>query len=196
MRYPLARHCAAILALSISTEMLSATVGDKADSGNVTSFQQSLTDGLKLQDDTAAAVAAGKENAETAILRVKGVDSPSGMKLTDHDGDFALAAIGIGNRLRGLDRTAEALKFFGEAERALVVAVAKISDTSPHEKAMLLQHLAYIRGFFLDKAAQAKKDFDAAIQLQPKDEWLQRLRDDFLSAHADLVTADANQSTK
>jgi hypothetical protein len=159
-------------------------------------YEQAFSEGLKLQDDTASAVAKGAEKTDAAISRIKALDSPSGLRMADRNGDFAVAAIGIGERLRGLGKNTDAFTFFAEAEKALVLVIAKVPDSSAQEKAMFLHNLAFIRGYHLGQASQAKKDFDAAIKLKPDDVSLRRSRGNFLNEHAELAASDRDQPTK
>jgi hypothetical protein len=190
-------RCTGIFLLCLSSSLVSApATGGATETSIAASFQQTLADGLKLQDETASAVATGKETPVAAISRLKSLHSVSGLKIADRNGEFAMAAIGVGQRLRGLKKATEALAFFAEAEKALVLVITKMPDSADQEKAMFLQNLAFIQGYYLGEAQQAKRAFDAAIKLQPKDEWLRSCRDGFLNAHAELTASDTNQSTK
>jgi hypothetical protein len=146
---------------------------------------KAMTDAVKLRADTAVAVANGNETAAAAINRLKAVDSPSGLK-TDHDADFAFAAMDVGQRLVATRKVAEAEMFFQEAEKSLAIVVAKTPDADAANKAMLLQNLAFIRGNYLNKAVQARADIEAAIKLQPDDKNLQRFRDSLAKDQADV----------
>ncbi len=176
----------AIVSLCFASRLLSATTGDKIESATDSTFQSAMADALKLQEDTAAAVAGQREKADAALMRIKAMNSPSGLRMADHDADFAFSASAIGQRLIGLQKRTDALTFFSAAEQALALAVARMPDSSTQDKAMLLQQLAYLRGHYLDQPAQAQRDFEEAIKLRPDDEWLRRARDSFANEHADL----------
>lgn len=146
-----------------------------------------LVVGLKLRENAAAMLATGTEKPEATIARLKAHASPSGLKI-DHDADFALAALEVGQRLIPKGKYAEAEKLFQEAEKSFVLVVAKTPDSAARDKAMLLQKLALIRGQYLNNPVQAKADIEAAIKLQPDEKYFQTIRDQLASSQGRIVS--------
>jgi len=146
-----------------------------------------LTVGLKLREDAVTKLLAGSEKGETTIARLKSHASPSGLKI-DRDGDFAFAAIDVGQRLVAQGSYAEAEKLFREAEKSLLLVIAKTPDTAKREKATYLQKLALIRSEYLNKLDQAKNDISAARALLPEDKYLASLEAHQASSRGDLLT--------
>lgn len=147
-----------------------------------------MSEALKLRQDAVKAIKAKTDNADKTITKLKAHASPSGLKI-DKDADFAFAAIDIGQRLLSEGEEKEAEKLFKEAEKSLDAVVKRLPDTAPREKAMYLAKLALIRGKFLNKAREAKADIEAAITLQPDDEYLKQSRDQLASENAQLFPA-------
>lgn len=139
----------------------------------------------KLREDTAVAVANGGEKPSTALAKLKGSKVPFGLTL-DHDADFAFAAVDVGHRLLALRKPVEAEQFLVEAEDAFYSSIRKTDDRSAHEKAMFLQQLAFIRGRYLNKVAQAKTDLEQAIALQPDDLNLQKAKDTLVNQNPEI----------
>jgi len=148
-----------------------------------------MTDALKLRSNMIAGIIQGTEKPAAAILRLQANSSPSGLKI-DHDAELAFAAIDIGQRLIAAGKPIEAELFFRLAEKSLVIMTNKTPDTAASEKGQYLSHLALIRTHYLNNAAQAKLDLDAAQKLLPGDKYLDSLRSALGSQHGDVFNAN------
>ena len=148
----------------LATASVAAFAEDKSSSDPVSEV-------IALREGMTAAIVKGDEKPAKALARLQAHPSPSGLKV-DRDADFALAAIDVGLRLLGADKAADAEQFFQAAEKALLVAIKKTKDESAQEKALYLQQLSFIRANFLNEFEAAGADLDAAIKLQPGDDYL------------------------
>jgi tetratricopeptide (TPR) repeat protein len=166
---------AALLALGLHGLLLAAPASDL----------QALTDAVKLRSDMADNVVKGLETSDAAIGRLRTLDSPSGLKIGG-DFDFALAAIDVGLRLIPAGKPVAAGQFFQEAESSLIAALKNTPDAQTRDRAELLKHLAFIRGFYLGNAAQARVDIEQAIALQPDNKHLQEVRNNLARGNAEI----------
>ena len=123
---------------------------------------------LKLREESTLAVKEKKETPEASLEKLKAHGSPSGLKI-DREADFALAALDVGQRLIAAGEPEAAEKFFRAAEKSLDHVIRKSPESAAREKAGFLRKRAYIRGHFLNRAAEAKTDLEAALSLQPED---------------------------
>lgn len=130
---------------------------------------------LQAHADMVSAIVAGTEPASAAVTRLKTITLPAWAQ-GDADGDYADAAIDVGERLIVAGRQVEAALFFQKAEASLALVLARTPDTSAFSKAQILATRAMIRARFLGEAAEAKSDLDAAQTLLPNDSYLQRMR--------------------
>ncbi len=144
-----------------------------------------MTAAVKLRSDMADNIVKGLEDPGAAITRLRAQDSSSGLKIGG-DIDFALAAIDVGHRLIPAGKPAAAGQFFQEAEKSLVAALKKTPATQPRDQAELLKQLAFIRGFYLNNAAQAKADIEQALALQPGNQNLQEVRNNLARGNAEI----------
>jgi hypothetical protein len=127
----------------------------------------------------------GSEGPAAAVDRLKGLSSPTGLKI-DRDADFAFAAMDLGQRLIAAGKADAAVLFFQAAETSLVLLVTRTPDTQPQAKAQYLENLAFIRGNYLNEAAQARLDIEQAIALRPDDTHLQEARRNLARDHAEF----------
>ncbi|MCW5549916.1 MAG: hypothetical protein KIT44_13215 [Opitutaceae bacterium] len=137
---------------------------------------------LKWREELVQAVVAGEEKPEAALEHLEARRGASGLPLGP-EADMGFAAMDLGHRFLAHRRPAEAEIFFRAAEQALARAVAITSDTEAREKAQYLQKLALIRGNYLNQAGQARQDIEAAIKLQPEDEYLARVKSALARRH-------------
>jgi hypothetical protein len=147
---------------------------------------KSVTDALKLRGDMADSVGSGTETSAAAVTRLKAQAAASGLQI-DSAADFAYAAIDVGQRLLAAGKPAAAEGFFQAAEQSLDGLVKRTADTQAKDKAQYLRKLSFIRGNYLNNAAQAKLDIEQALALQPNDKGLQRARQALANSHAPIT---------
>jgi hypothetical protein len=135
-----------------------------------------MGDALQLRGELAAAIVAGRLKTAEALTRLGEAPAPMGLGL-DHEAEYALAAIDVGQRLIAGRKPAEAEPFFVEAEKSLGNVIQKTPDTAARDKATLFENRAFVRENFLNKTAGADADLAEAIALQPEDKQLQRRRE-------------------
>lgn len=140
--------------------------------------------GLKFRGDLVAGVVAGRETPAAALARLRNQKAPGGLDHIDPAADLGLAAIDIAHRFLAAGRPEAAEKFFREAEKSLDEVVKKTPDQSAREKALFLRKLSFIRGRYLNQAAQAMADLEQAIVLQPGDQGLQRAKEELAAESA------------
>jgi hypothetical protein len=97
----------------------------------------------------------------------------------------------VGQRLLAADKATEAEDFFLAAEKSLLLAIGKTKDKDAQEKALYLQQLAFIRANFLNQTETALDDLEAAIKLQPDDEYLKTRKVNLARDKAEHVKAKA-----
>jgi len=151
----------------------------------VDSIQQTMADALKLRGDMATGIVNGSEKSAAALGRLHAQAAPSGLIQLDHDADFALAAIDVGQRLLAAGKADVAEDFFRAAEQALLLAINRIPDAKAQEKALYLQQLAHIRINYLNEGAVGSDNMDAAIGLQPNDANLKFMKSNLTRGRAD-----------
>lgn len=130
----------------------------------------------KMRAELAADVSNGRASAMQALSQLRADASPRGLKL-DAETEYALAAIDVGRRVLIGGKYGEAEACFKEAETILEKLVKSKTEETPAKRVQWLTELATIRVSYLDKAQEAKADFDEAIALQPDDVHLRRTRD-------------------
>jgi hypothetical protein len=130
-------------------------------------------------------IVSGSEAPAAAVDRLKGMSSPTGLKI-DHEADFAFAAMDVGQRLIAADKTDAAALFFQAAEKSLVVLVNRTPEAQAPAKAHFLENLSFIRGNCLNEVAQARLDIEQAIALRPDDPHLQDMRRNLARDHAEF----------
>ena len=145
-----------------------------------------LAEAITLRQDLTAAILKGDERPATAMARLRGHASPSGLKV-DREADFALAAIDVGQRLLCVGKGTEAEQFFLAAEKSLILAIGNTKDKEAQEKALYLQQLAFIRANFLNETEAAFDDLESAIQLQPDDKQLRDMKQNFARDKAEFL---------
>ena len=143
---------------------------------------------LKFRADMATAVSTNQETVESALQRLKDSGTASGLTVS-RDADFAQAAFDVGLRLMAADKPAAAELFFRAAEPTLEQVANQTPVTQAREKAQYLQKLAMLRGKYLNKAAQARDNMDAAVQLQPDDKSMVEVRAQLARGHGDTFKA-------
>ena len=102
------------------------------------------------------------------------------------DFDFALGAKDVGLRLVPAGKLLAAGQFFQAAESSLIAALQNTPDTQARDRSEMLKHLAFIRGFYLGKVAQARVDIEQAIALQPENKNLQAVRNNLARGNAEI----------
>ena len=187
MRYPVRLSLLAIFLYSTPLHAQE-TTESKAVLDNATLMREALT----LRSAMALAISSEAEEAETALERLRGAQYPSGLRIGS-DADFGYAALDVGQRLIVLNKMSEAAMFLEAAETALAQQVRETPDTQAGDKAQYLRNLALIRGNYLNKAAEAKEDIDAAIRLQPDDKHLKRFGSVLKSDKSDIVAAKEDE---
>jgi len=145
------------------------------------SVPQAVLDAIKLRADMVGAIVAGSRNADAALLQLKAQPSLLG----DPDTSLASAAADVGQRLSVAGKAAEAGVFFRAAEASLTLKINRTPDASAQEKAQYLAMRAFLRAQFLNEAALAKADLDAAQKLAPGDPYLTSLRSSLSSDKAE-----------
>ncbi len=156
--------------------------------GQTNSGDDPMAAAVALREEMTNSILKGVEKPAQAMARLRAHDSPSGLKV-DHEADFALAAIDVGQRLLSVGKATEAEVFFLAAEKSLVLAINKTKDSEAQGKALYLQQLSFIRANFLNEAAAAMDDIDAAIKLQPDDQQLKDRKAYQARDQAELVKA-------
>lgn len=140
-----------------------------------------LRDAIKLREVMAAAITAGSQKADEALLQLKAQPALFG----DSDTSLALAAADVGQRLWVAGKAAEAGVFFKAAEGSLSRKIDRTPDASAPEKAQHLAMRAFLRARHLSEAALAKADLDLAQKLVPDDPYLASLRSNLASDKAE-----------
>lgn len=179
------RACALVCAFYLGVSLPAQDATDSANRAAAAASAKLMTDALALRSAAAVAVANGTEPPDAAIIRLRNEASPSGLKI-EAAADFAFAALDVGQRLIAAGKPAEAEVFFREAEKSLDQAVKKPPDTAANDKVQFLSALALLRSRYLNQAAQAKADLDAARKLKPDDRQLESLRDTLGKEHGEV----------
>lgn len=177
----LTRTCVLLCALTLGEPLPAQTAADPA----AAAMARTMEEGLKFRGDLVAGVVAGQETPAAALARLRSQKAPGGLDNIDPAADLGLAAIDIAHRLLAAGKPGEAEKFFREAEKSLDQVVKKTPDSAAREKALFLRKLSFIRGRYLNQAAQAKADIEQAIVLQPEDKGLQRAKEDLAAESAE-----------
>ncbi len=146
------------------------TPSDTPGASLLAAAQTRATLANEVQDD--------RESAARALETLRATKNPSELETTAEAG-WGFAAVDIGHRLLAAGKPTAAEVFFEEAESALSQAVAQTSDDHSREKAQYLQTLAQVRGNYLGKEKEAGENMAAAARLQPDDERLQRLSENY-----------------
>lgn len=170
-----------------STPVSSASTPDSQSSAN--SEESELIAALQWRENLAKLVASQNLSSAEAIAQLRARNSASGLSL-EPAADFAFAAIDVGQRLIAATKAREAEPFFLAAEQSLAAVVLATTDRQAREKSIYLRKLALIRGRYLKKPDQAKRDIEQAIVLQPEDKELQRAKD-FLARSTAQVFSSA-----
>jgi hypothetical protein len=141
---------------------------------------------LREREALAAAIMAGDEEAEAVFGRLRANPAPMGLAL-DHDTEYALALVEIGQRLSAADHPKAAEAFFREGEQALGEALLSLRVEDVHGRFMVLRKRAQVRSSHLGKGREAQADFAEALLLKPGDKTIARQRDLLLSAYGELT---------
>lgn len=178
--HPQIRFLVAALCLSALAPLhAQVTQADVKDAAKV------MSDAAVLREDIADSITKGSSLSTDRIAQLKGTANASGLKI-DSDADFAFAALDVGQRLIAAGKPAEAEAFFREAEKSLDKIVKKTPDTAANDKVQFLSALALLHARYLNNAAQAKADLDAAIKLKPDDKHLEGLRGTLGKEHGEV----------
>ena len=180
-----ARACALVCVINLGVSLPAQVATDPADRTAVAAAAKTMTDAMVLRRDAAVAVAQDQEKPEAALTRLRQEPSPSGLKLAA-EADFALAALDVGQRLIAAGRPEKAEVFFREAEKSLTKALKATPDAMVNDKVQFLSALALLHARYLNQAAQAKADLDAARKLKPDDRQQEGLRDTLGKEHGEV----------
>jgi hypothetical protein len=140
----------------------------------------SSNDALKARADLVTSLANGSISLDSALTDLKSQVGP----FPGGNANYAIAAIDLGERLLVAHKATEAEAFFREADKVLSGLIAQTSDKSARDKVQYLSARAHVRANFLNQAADAKADMDAALKLQPDDAQLQSMRRNLAGARS------------
>ncbi|MDB6169687.1 MAG: hypothetical protein JWM88_2551 [Verrucomicrobia bacterium] len=184
--------CSALSCPFVHAEDVVVSVPAVADKPAALPEANPLVIAMKVRSEMAARIMNGTEKPPEALIRLRTLDSPSGLAI-DPDASLAYAARDIGNRLLSAGKRVEAEEFFRESEKALTTVIDRTPAQSSRERADLLSSRARLRAEYLNEAIAARADIDEAIQLVPDDAALKQLRAVLASSRSEFFKDSAGK---